>query len=374
MFWVSFVASTILYLWWLSRLLWTKTAHFPKKALSEISYDKALVYIWLSSMNPKNTIKEFSFGHVSLELLKNEYNKHTRSYESIRGSHSQNTYISLGPEDYPPRLENIVEELTPKVVDNYRDDLIDEERSPDLTFCFHSLDVDSMSLRIKRIKESNMKYGLFGSITFGRQTDSRVKRIISWIRRLGIVIAIFINNWLLLTPIICRFCYRALPSSKLQPKSYSCVSIVFDVFHAGLGVSKLLGFTDELMTATSSSKEASKASIESSKEEEIQKCLLQVFNSFGYLTEATVSPIIISPDIFANFMKTAKSNEMKLYEVPDKPQKFKETNVTIGDVTQDFETEEWLPTPPSNAEQKKIGRICLSSAFPIIWAILFYYY
>lgn len=161
-------------------------------------------------MNPENRnhSDDTTFGHASLEILKYEYNKLTRQYEHIPGSYSNNTYISFGPEDYPPKLENIVEELRPKTVDNYRDDLVYEERSPDLTFYFHTLDVGGMISKIKEAKESGIQYGLLGSITFGNQSDSRWKRLTSWIRRLAMLIAIFVNQWLVLIPIINTFCFR----------------------------------------------------------------------------------------------------------------------------------------------------------------------
>lgn len=150
-------------------------------------------------------------------------------------------------------------------------------------------------------------------------------------------------------------------------KSHSCVSVVFDIFHAGLGVSKLLGFSDELVTAIFSSREASKASLESSKEEEIQKCLSKVFRSFGYLTEASVSPIIISPDIFADFMKQAKCNETKFYNIPSERKTFIEENVEMKkEVKLRIEMEEWLP---SYGEQSNIGRNFVLVAFPTIWMI-----
>lgn len=122
-----------------------------------------------------------------------------------------------------------------------------------------------------------------------------------------------------------------------------------------MGVSKLLGLSDELLTAAYSSKEASKSSIESSREEELMLRLSQVFRSFGYLTEAGISRIVISPDIFADFMKQAKCNEIKLYEIPSERKKFREKNVEIKNEKQDFETEEWLPA--SDGEPRKIGLI-----------------
>lgn len=168
--------------------------------------NKVVVYIWLSSMRRKSA--DFTFGHVSLELLKYEYNEKTRCLECIRGRYSDNTYISFGPEDYPPTPITVFKEQRSKTIENYRDDLVYQERGPDLLFYFHSLEVNSMISRIKDIKEAKIKYGLFGSITIGCETDSKLKILSSWTRRLVTIIAIFVNNWLLVIPIVKVICFR----------------------------------------------------------------------------------------------------------------------------------------------------------------------
>lgn len=156
-------------------------------------------------MNPKTSA--FSFGHVSLELLKYEYKNKTRRVDYIPGCYSKNTYISFGPEGYPPRTKNILEKLRSKTIENYRADLEYEERSPDLTFCFHSLHVNSMVARIDAIRSNSYKrYGLLGAITFGDEADSRLKRTMSWVIR---IFAIVVNKWSLLIPILQGLRFRS---------------------------------------------------------------------------------------------------------------------------------------------------------------------
>lgn len=114
--------------------------------------------------------------------------------------------------------------------------------------------------------------------------------------------------------------------------------MVLDVLNAGSSLSHLLGVKDKIFTSINLSREesanVSTASAESIEKREIHESLVKIFKSLGYLTEAGVSAVIISPDIFAEFMKKAKTNEMKLYKIPDMKETFKKL---------DFKAEEWLP-------------------------------
>lgn len=157
-----------------------------------------------------------------------------------------------------------------------------------------------------------------------------------------------------------------LPSA--TPESYSCVSMVFDVLNAGSNLSHLLGLTDKTLTTINISRDesadASVSSVDYIEGKEINVTLSKVFKSLGYLTEASLSSIIISPDIFAEFMKQAKRNEMNTYNVPNMRRTFEKLNIEI---------EEWLP--PSNVQVKKFGCVllfCLLSIFSCIASYLIF--
>lgn len=125
--------------------------------------EKVLVYVWLSSLRRDSQI--LSPGHVSLELMEIDSSNGISAYK--RGSYSDDTYISFGPENYLIELENTVKKVRPNTIDNYEADLVAEERSPELTFCFHSLDTKKMISRIRELKASDVRYALFGKITLG---------------------------------------------------------------------------------------------------------------------------------------------------------------------------------------------------------------
>lgn len=192
------------------------------------------VYIWTSAHNVRD--KGESVGHVAIHLV------------------HENIYVSLWPKE---RVNNPFDVAQPDFMLNYEQDLINEEREPEVSLRFYTLNLEKMKNKFNEYKSSVDGWCLFGG------------------------------------------CAENLES---------CVSLAWGVLEAG-GITKLISN----MKATGAisreiahgSSHTSLGSARSNKEE--------VQNGSLYSAEQTLSAMIKSPDALVAQLKIAHKTENTRY-------------------------------------------------------------
>lgn len=117
--------------------------------------DRVIVRVWTSGLNKKHPGE--NVGHVSIETTKPE------------------GYMSLWPEGLPhdKKIKAIFENRESHYMSSYQDDFkAEEERKPELTYCFYTMNAYKISDEFKKIQKNNKGWTLLGNNIFIHQGNS----------------------------------------------------------------------------------------------------------------------------------------------------------------------------------------------------------